>query len=174
MIPLSSERQEGPFVRYELSCVSQLTSRRFHATSDVCCHQQRRRARAPSFPCQVIHTSTRAALFMTASHVAVLNKQVNTFSRLLSHRKSCRRVQSCRHTWYVTTGASQSQSCRCCDDFATRVTRSTRHAAAPVVAAARSTRSTRFMLHRVVCCTVTVAVLGGLACAQWRSAFARH
>ena len=67
----------------------------------------RRRTRAPSFQCQVIHTSTGAALFMTTSHVAVLNKQVNTFSRLLNNRKSCRRVQSCRHIWYVTTGASQ-------------------------------------------------------------------
>ena len=25
----------------------------------------------------------------------------------------------------------------------------------------------------LLCCTVTVAVLGGLVCAQWRSAFAR-
>ena len=70
-----------------------------------------------------------------------------------------------RHNWCVT------QSCRCCDDFATRVTRGTRHAAASVVAAARSTRSTRFMLHVL---HVTVAVLGGLVCAQSRRAlFAR-
>ena len=45
--------------------------------------------------------------------------------------------------------------------------------AAPVVAAARSTRSTRFMLHvhvHVHVLHVTVAVLGGLVCAQSRRA----
>ena len=70
-----------------------------------------------------------------------------------------------RHNWCVTTAAN---------DFATRNTRGTRHAAASVVAAACSTRSTRFMLQMCMCtcCTVTVAVLGGLVCAQSRS-FAR-
>ena len=47
---------------------------------------------------------------MTASHVPVLNKQPNTFLRLLNNRKSYRRVQSCRHTCYITTGASHNHA----------------------------------------------------------------
>ena len=76
-----------------------------------------------------------------------------------------------RHNWCVTTAAN---------DFAIRNTRGTRRAAAPVVAAARSTRPRASCCKCAcapslwLCCTVTVAVLGGLVCAQSRRAlFAR-
>ena len=97
-------------------------------------------------------------LFIAATYVTVLNKQVRqcSMARLLQllrfrprtalpavtalrmerRRNSFHRVQSWHQTWYVTTGASQLDA---------------PHA----------------------CCTVTVAVLGGLVCAQSRSAFAR-
>ena len=123
----------------------------------------RRRTRAPSFQCQVIHAITGTALFMTVSHVAVLNKQVITCLRLLNNHKSCRRVQSWRHTWYVTIGASQPL----------------RMIPRPETREARGMQLCLWWLHAphapycMLCCTVTVAVLGGLVCAQSRSAFAR-
>ena len=109
--------------------------------------------------CQATRASIWPALFIAATYVTVLNKQVRqcSMARLLQlllrfrprdalpavtalrmerRRNFFHRVQSWHHTWYITTGASQLDP---------------PHA----------------------CCTVTVAVLGGLVCAQSRSAFAR-
>ena len=109
-----------------------VTTRPFsHArrAGDVCLPAPRRRARASSLPCQVIHTSTRAALFLTTTRVAVLNKQVSMCLRLQNNRNYFHRVQSWRHTWYVTTGASHAVL-----RMTPRITRGTRHATATEVA----------------------------------------
>ena len=77
--------------------------------------------------------------------------------------QNCCRMQSWRHTWYVTIGASQPL----------------RMIPRPETREARGMQLCLWWLHAphapycMLCCTVTVAVLGGLVCAQSRSAFAR-